>query len=66
VQELVGVPEMSGVDFGFGLVDQFPRRRVVRVQRGDLRLQSLIVAGDLGQCLGQLVVGDIFVLANDP
>ena len=64
-QQFVGALEMPGVDLGLGLFDERSRSRVVRVQRGDLRLQPLVVAGDLGQRLGQLVVGNVWVLADD-
>ena len=56
---------MPGIDLGLGLLNKRSRRRVVRVQRGGLRLKPLEVASDLGQCLGQLVVGKARVLADD-
>ena len=56
---------MAGVNLGLGLIDQLSRRRVFRIQRGGLRLEPLEVASDLGERLGQLVVGNVRVLADD-
>ena len=56
---------MPGFNFGLGLFDERFRSRIVRVQGRDLRLQSLVVACDFGQRLGQLVVGNVRVLADD-
>jgi hypothetical protein len=65
MQQFVSVLKMPGVDRGLGLIDQLSRRRIIRVERGGLGLKPLEVAGDLGQRLGQLVVGYVRVIADD-
>ena len=61
----MGARKLPSVDLRLGLLDERSRRRIVRVERRDLRLQPLVVAGDLGQRFGQLVVRDVRILADD-
>lgn len=64
-QKLVGAVEMTRVDLGLGLLDKFACLWIVRVQRRDLCLQSLVVGCGLGQRLSQLVLRDVRVFADD-
>ena len=57
--------EMSGLDFGLGLVDQSFRTRIAGIEGSDLRLKPLIVGCDLAQRLAQLVVGNVLILADN-
>ena len=64
-QQLVSALEMARVDLGLGLIDERSRRRIVWLQCGDLSLQPLVVAGDFGQRLGQLVVRNVRIFTDD-
>ena len=56
--------KMARRDLGLGLLDQVARGRIVRVESGRLRLEPLVVVGDLGQRLRQPVQRHV-LLADD-
>ena len=63
-EQLMGLGKMPRRDLGLGLLDQVARDGIVRVERRRLRLQPLVVVGDLGQRRRQLLQRHI-LLADD-
>ena len=64
-QQFMSALEMPGLDLGLGLFDKCLRGRIVGIESRDLRLKPLKINGDVTQRLGQLVIRNIRILAND-
>ena len=58
-EELMGLYEITGLGLCSGFLDKTVRQRVLWVERSKLRLGLLILSGDLGKLLWQLLKRDI-------